>query len=332
MISTTKFIAALAVSISVGVGTLGVNGPSARTAVQDAARAQEHALHGPTSTHPTRLAITVDDMPRSAKLPDGYTSLRLVSELVAALRAHDVPGATGFVIGERLANDPEGLAALRVWIAAGYELGNHTYWHRPLDQIRADQFLADLAQMDPLADEIARLEGRPVHYFRYPYLEEGSTGEERKLLARALGEHGYTVARVSADFDDWAWADPYARCMQRGDTHALHALSRSYLANGAAYLAWSVAAARKLWQRPFTQVLLLHANVATAQNLDALLTKYERMGVEYISLQDALDDPAYTADCDTPAGNVLTRASLTRRHALPPWLVSPLDLLELACR
>lgn len=280
---------------------------------------------------PLRVAITIDDLPRSQTLPAGYSSLRVVSELVAALRAHNVRSAVGFVVGDRLLADTEARLALETWARAGYELGNHTRRHRALGEVGAAEFLSDLESMEPLMRELAQISGHMTRYFRYPYLEEGRTSEERRLLARALSERGYRLARASVDFFDWAWADPYARCLRRADPRALALLSRSYLEHGAARLAWSAAAAQRLFKRPFTHVLLLHANVATAQNLDALLGEYERMGAQFVPLADALADPAYGAEYEGSTGNVLTLASLATRRPLPPGFVSPLALLELAC-
>ncbi len=297
-----------------------------------AAADEEPVSPRPRGSGEIRLAITIDDMPGSAALPDGYTHVRLMTELVSALRGHGVANATGFVIGERVVGSPDSRAVLEIWLQAGYELGNHTYWHRPLDQVSVPQFLDDLAQMDPIMKEVATWSGRAPRYFRYPYLEEGRTSEDRKLLTRTLAEYGYTSVRVALDFSDWAWADPYARCMRRGDSHALALLSRSYLENAGAYLAWSVAAAHRLGRPSLPQVLLLHANVATAQNLDALLSKYERAGVRYVSLAEALSDPAYTAEYPASGGNVLTLLGAATHRTLSPWLASPLNLLELACR
>jgi peptidoglycan/xylan/chitin deacetylase (PgdA/CDA1 family) len=285
----------------------------------------------PLRPAPVRLAITIDDLPRSQSLPAGYSSLRIVSELIATLRAHKVRSAVGFVVGERLLADTEARVALEAWTRAGFELGNHTQRHRALGEIGVAEFLADLDSLEPLIRQIEQGSGQAARYFRYPYLEEGRTTEERRLLARALQERDYRLARVSVDFFDWAWADPYARCLRRGDERALALLSRSYLEHAAARLAWSVAAAQRVFRRPFPQVLLLHANVAAAQNLDALLTEYERMGVQFISLAEALSDPAYAAEYEGSTGNVLTLASLATKRALPAWVVDPLNLLELAC-
>jgi peptidoglycan-N-acetylglucosamine deacetylase len=280
---------------------------------------------------PLRVAITIDDLPGSAE-DSGYDALRLVSQLIDALRAHRVGAATGFVVGERLASDAQGRAAVAAWVAAGFEVGNHTYSHPSLHRGDARAYIDDVLRMEPLMHALEQRSGQRARYFRYPFLEEGRSEVERRLLARLLRERGYTVARVSVDFSDWAWGDPYARCLRRGDPEALALLSRSYVDNALAYLAWSEASAQRVLRRPFVHVLLLHANLATAHNLDALLSAYERAGAQFVPLSEALADAAYTADYAAEGGHVLTLASQAAGRALPPRLLRPLDLLDLACR
>ena len=278
-----------------------------------------------------KVAITIDDLPASTG-SSGYDSLRIVRLLIEALRAHRVTSATGFVIGERLETDLQGRAAVAAWIEAGFEIGNHTYSHPSLHQGDARAYVDDVLRMEPLMRALEQRSGQRTRYFRYPFLEEGRSDAERRMLGRLLREHGYTVARVSVDFSDWAWADPYARCLARGDAEALLLLSRSYLQNALAYLSWSQAGAQRVLRRPLVHVLLLHANVATAHNLEALLEAYERAGAEFVTLSEALSDGVYTVDYPAAGGHVLTLASATYGRSLPPGLVRPLDLLELACR
>src|SRR5262249_4483931 len=45
--------------------------------------------------------------------------------------------------------------------------------------------------------------------------------------------------------------------------------------------------------RPIKQILLLHANELTADNLDGLATMLENKGYRFISLEEALKDPVY---------------------------------------
>lgn len=315
--------------VLVSLATLGF--PLRHAGSGRARAATAHSGHGP-GHHPVRLAITVDDLPGGGPEIGGFTHPRIVSDIVATLKAHGVRRATGFVVGVMLENHPERKAALDRWVDAGFEVGNHTYSHSSLAESGLKAYLADIEKNRPLIEELERRTHQSAHYFRYPYLEEGRTEAERRTLGHYLGSHHYTVARVSYDFSDWAWAGPHGRCLEHGDEQAISLLQQSYLANASAYLAWSVAAAHEIVGHSVPQVLLLHANLATASNLDALLTSLEHEGVRYVPLSEALSDPMYTADYASSGGNVFGQASQELHRPHPPWLPRPLELLALACR
>jgi peptidoglycan/xylan/chitin deacetylase (PgdA/CDA1 family) len=293
-------------------------------------RVRVHAK--PIVRHPIPLAITVDDLPGGGPETGEYTHVRIVQEIVATLQAHHVAHPTGFVVGEMLEDRPERQAALDTWVNAGFDVGNHTYSHRSIAEIGLTAYEEDIRRNRAVVDALEERSGQKHQYFRYPYLEEGRTEQERHALTRFLATQHYTVARVSLDFSDWAWAGAYTRCIQRGDSkEALRLLRESYLDNAMAYLVWSVAAAHAVVGHAVPQVLLLHANVATAINLDALLTAYENTGVRYISLQEALADPIYSASYEMSGGTVFGQMSNLRGRPHPPYLVRPLPLLDLAC-
>jgi peptidoglycan/xylan/chitin deacetylase (PgdA/CDA1 family) len=281
--------------------------------------------------HGVRLAVTVDDLPGGGPEVGELTHPLIVEQIVAVLRAHHVQRPTGFIVGSMLEGHPERQAALDSWVEAGFEVGNHTYSHRTIGDMGLQAYLDDITKNSTVVDALEKRSGQHGRYFRYPYLEEGRTEGERKALMHFLAVEHYTVARVSIDFGDWAWAAPHARCLERNDAQAIELLAQSYLANGSALLAWSVDVAHQVFGRSIPHVLLLHANMATAHNLDALLTAYESTGVRYISLAEALSDPIYTAAYTSSGGNVIGQASreIKRRHS--PWIPRPLELLELAC-
>ena len=61
--------------------------------------------------------------------------------------------------------------------------------------------------------------------------------------------------------------------------------------------AFAESIAPKIFKREIPQTLLLHANDITADSLDELLTRFEGRGYRFITLEQAMADPAYqTAD------------------------------------
>jgi peptidoglycan/xylan/chitin deacetylase (PgdA/CDA1 family) len=278
-----------------------------------------------------RMAFTIDDLPATAALPDGWTKARVLEQIVQVLRAHRVPEPVGFLTGSNMDADPATRAALQSWLSAGFVLGNHTFAHDSVYELGWLRFSQDVERnRTVIADLVGG--GHVSPFFRYPYLERGRGIDERRVR-HYLNNHAYRVADVSVDFEDWAFSAAYVRCTMRGDSAALTALSASYLDVAMAELFWATHALRRLSGRSVPQVLLVHANYMTAQMLDALLTSYERAGVQFVPLPQVLRDEGYLhAQGDRHGDASLVEALMRERHAhLREFVPVPLRLLEVLC-
>ena len=111
-----------------------------------------------------------------------------------------------------------------------------------------------------------------------------------------LGQHGYTVAEVTIDADDWAFNAPFGRCTEKGDAPALTQLHQDFIAAHVEELGRMRELTRTLTGREVPQVLLLHIGAADAEAMDDLLTAYEKKGVRWVGLRAALSDPFYASD------------------------------------
>ena len=70
-----------------------------------------------------------------------------------------------------------------------------------------------------------------------------------------------------------------------------------------------------LFKRPIKHVLLLHIGALDSEMLDELLTAYEKEGVKFIGLSDAVKDPVYAIDPAFAAtrGSEITYQVMTSR-------------------
>jgi len=278
------------------------------------------------------MAITVDDLPGGGPEVHGYTHAHMLKAIIAALQQHRVSHAAGFVVGEMVESHPERQEALDAWMRAGFLVGNHTYSHDRIAELGLEGFMDDIVRNRAVVDPLEARVAQQHSYFRFPYLEEGATHKERNALWQLLQNQRYTLVRVSVTFGDTDWADAYLRCTEKGDGDSLAALDRSYLANALAQLQWSVVAAREVLGHPIPHVLLVHVNMPTAKNLDALLRAYEEQGVQFVPLEEALREPAYAAYYDVPGGALLDQVSLRFGRPHPPELVEPDVLIDRLCR
>ena len=252
------------------------------------------------SVRGTSVAVTVDDLPSHGPLAPGLTRFDIARRLLDAFARHHVPRVYGFVNGKKVDDDPSSAVVLAAWQSAGFPLGNHTYSHLGLPASTLAEYFADIEKGEAV---LKQLEPNPAvwKFFRYPFLFEGETLAKRNAVRAWLHEHGYVIAQVTIDADDWAYNAPFARCAESTDATTMTALRASYVEGHVEELRRMRALTQTLEQRAVPQVLLLHAGVADADAIDELLTRYEREGVRWIDLPTALADPFFSQDPALPA-------------------------------
>src|SRR4029453_15951429 len=123
------------------------------------------------------------------------------------------PPTYGFLNAKALESAPDSSEVLRLWRTAGHPLGNHTYSHINLNQATPPAFAEAVAANEPALR--SQLTEESWRWLRYPYLREGDTVEKRRAVRRLLAEQKYRIAQVTLSFDDYAYNDPYARCVAK---------------------------------------------------------------------------------------------------------------------
>lgn len=278
------------------------------------------------------LAFTWDDLPAHGPLPAGETREAIVRRIAETMRAEHLPEAFGFVNGIRITEEPDSARALAAWRDAGFPLGNHTFSHLNLGQHSAAEFEADLIKNEALLKHYAN--DRDWHWFRFPNLVEGDTPAKRNEVRAFLAAHRYKIAGVTMSFGDYAYNEPYARCVAKGDDASITVLEEAYLTAADAAVDYDRSMAQALFGHDIPYVLLMHVGALDARLLPRLLARYRRRGITFISLEQAEKDAFYRNDLD-PAlpGDIdtLEAAMHARDLPVPPRPKPSLDL-EKICR
>jgi peptidoglycan/xylan/chitin deacetylase (PgdA/CDA1 family) len=282
--------------------------------------------------HGQQMAITFDDLPAHGEKPAGTTRLDIVQSILATLSQQQMPPTYGFINGKRPEEDASSPAVLRAWRAAGQPLGNHTWAHGDFDDETPEQFEATVAKIEPLLKQLMGHED--WHWFRYPYLHEGDTVSKRRAVRAWLAAHGYKIAEVSMDFEDYLWNAPYARCMDKHDDAAIGRLHDSYLSVADRYYGVFRQLSQILYGRDVKYVLLMHVGAFDAKMLPELLAMYRSKGVRFISLRSAFADPAYRDDPDIgePTGGAFLELMMQKKQLKFPENSKPYKELDAMCR
>jgi hypothetical protein len=140
--------------------------------------------------------------------------------------------------------------------------------------------------------------------------------EKHRAVRALLGRQRYRVAEVTLSFDDYAYNDPYARCLATGDRASIERLEQSFLARAADSLTRGQAASRALFGHDIAHVMLLHIGGFETVMLPRLLDLLRDRGFTLTTLEEAERDPAYALDPDVPDGwhgTLLDNLRLARR-------------------
>jgi peptidoglycan/xylan/chitin deacetylase (PgdA/CDA1 family) len=279
-----------------------------------------------------QMAVTFDDLPVHGAMPPGLTRLEIAQSILKTLKREKLPPVYGFINGGRGEEDPTSLSVLQTWRRAGQPLGNHTWAHLDLNKESPEEFEAEVLRNEPM---LRKLMGKgDWHWLRYPFLHEGDTVEKRRAVRAWLSAHGYKIAEVSMDFEDYLWNEPYARCAAKHDEPSIQKLHDSYLAVADQYYAVFRELAQLVYARDVKYVLLMHVGAFDARMLPELLALYRAKGVQFVSLQDALSDPVYREDPDIgePAGGAFLELMMQKKQIKFPPNSKPYKELEAMCR
>jgi peptidoglycan-N-acetylglucosamine deacetylase len=280
-----------------------------------------------------KVAITFDDLPLNGELPPGVTRAQITRDTLAVLQKRHVPPVYGFINAKRLEANPDGAEALKLW-AAAEPFGNHTYSHINLSANSVEAFEQDLMQNEPVLE---LLSGRDSnwHWLRYPYLHEGDTLEKRHAVRAFLQAHGYRVAQVTLDWEDYMWNSAYARCSAKNDAQAMEWLRTSYLNTASAYLDLDRQLAKLIYGHDINYVLLMHLGSFSSTILPDALDLLEKKGFKLVTLEEAESDPAYDGDPDIAAqdgGTLLDQWMTARKIPYPPVMEKPYKEVQEICK
>lgn len=239
------------------------------------------------------VAITIDDLPLNGAQFEPARIRRMTDNFLAAIKKQQIP-VVGFVNESLLYRTGETdarIAILKMWIEGGVELGNHMFSHLGF----ANATVADYEDDFLRGDAVTRMLMKPnkPRFFRHPFLQMGKTAGDEKSFEDFIAARGYKIAPVTIDILDWMIVSAFSKARAQGDAEAVKRISEEYVKFAERKFDYCEQVATDLFGHPIKNILLLHANELTAENLDALATMLKGKGYQFISVEQALQDPIY---------------------------------------
>lgn len=253
---------------------------------------------------PKKLAITIDDGPAIGPGDDLDAFISISGRIREAFVAEDVP-AIMFVNEQQLhisGQRDDRVRVLEAWLRAGLDVGNHTYSHPNLRETDLAAYCDDIVKGEVISRPLMKQFDRQLVWFRYPFLE---TGDEHKAAAveRFLRDRNYRIAPISVDYADYSFAANYARAVRGGDTQRMAEIEAAVLRAAAAGFSKAESQSQSALGYQLPLILLIHCNELNAQTLPKMLSWMRSQGYEFVSLDQAMTDPAYNA-ADLPPGSL----------------------------
>ena len=237
---------------------------------------------GAAAADDRRIAITFDDAPRDATHFAGPERAR---RLIDGLEKAGVQ-ATYFCTTDGL-QEAEGRERIASYHAAGHLLANHAFAHPDLHDVGAEAFLADFARA---ARDLGTFPGAR-RWFRFPYLHEGRTIEERDTVRAGLAAAGYAQGYVTVDNYDWYLDRLFQEAEAAKRDIDYGRLRDAYVEMLVAGVELYDGIARESLSRSPTHVLLLHENDLAALFIGDLVVALRAKGWKIVSADQAYQDP-----------------------------------------
>ncbi len=253
-------------------------------------------------TPPKRaIAITIDDLPAgAANQMTGAEIVEMTTKLLNTLRDQKVP-AVGFVNEQKLYKPGEvddRIKALNLWPENGFELGNHTFAHTSLNRVPLQVWEEEVVRGETVTRMLLAAHKMKMRYLRHPYLDAGLDLQTRREAEAFLTARGYQVAPVTMDAWDWMYAGVYDDARRRADTALQQQLVSSYLSHTTDEFDYYERLSKTLFGYEPKQILLLHGNWLEAEHIGELIDLLRKRGYEFVTLEDALADSAYSSPDD----------------------------------
>jgi peptidoglycan/xylan/chitin deacetylase (PgdA/CDA1 family) len=261
-----------------------------------------------------RIALTFDDVPRA---PGGFfTPDARTERLIAELKRTGVRQAAFFVTPGNL-DQPwgeGGEARIAAYVAAGHVIANHSFDHRRLSAIPAEDYLSDV---DRAEDWLKGRKGRRP-WFRFPFLDEGRGDEAKRDAVRAgLKARGLRNGYVTAEASDWNIDALATEAGERGKKMDIDALRDLYVESHVEAAEFYDALARKTLGRSPAHVLLLHETDLAALFIGDLVTELRQRGWKIVTADRAYSDPIRKLRPDAPSAQGTLTEALAWEKGLP---------------
>jgi beta-lactamase regulating signal transducer with metallopeptidase domain len=244
-----------------------------------------------------KLAVGFVSLPpvdRSGDPPkDADATARLI---IAKLAQYKVP-AIGFVNGERISDGdkfyPVRANIVRMWRDAGLEVGIGNYKHVGFYDTPYDEYVAGVEKNEGVTKKLLAEKDLPLRFFSYPYLNTGKSTDDKMRFEKWLKDQGLRSIPYTIDNSEWMYSYAYDMARVNNDTGTMNEVRIGFIKYMDQMFDHYEAYSQEMFGRQIAQTMVLTPSRLVADSADDLFAMIEKRGYKFVSMDDALKDPAY---------------------------------------
>ena len=198
------------------------------------------------------------------------------------------------VVEERVEEDPSTFVILEDWIERDHVLGNNTFSHVDLHQLKRRDFLDHVRDGEIFLKKLSRLKRFNFRYLRFPYLHQGETLKKKKRIAKSLYRGSYEIAPVTIKMPDSKFNRIYLEVQDEEEPR--DRLKKIYLDELKKAVEYGEKQSQAVFGRNIPHILWLRCAIATGAFLEDLIEQLQARGYSFVSFPEALSDPAYKTE------------------------------------
>ncbi len=248
-----------------------------------------NAIHAETAR---KISLTFDDLPGLG--PVGYWRPREISNMILRTMDKYEIKAAGFVVEERVEEDPSTFVVMEDWVERDHVLGNNTFSHVDLHQLERRDFLEHVKDGQIFLKKLAQLKRFNFRYLRFPYLHQGETLKKKTRIAKSLYRGSYEIAPVTIKMPDSKFNRIYLEVQDEEEPR--DRLKKIYLEELKKAVEYGEKQSQAVFGRNIPHILWLRCAIATASFLEDLIEQLQTQGYSFVSFPEALSDPAYKTE------------------------------------
>ncbi|PXY23086.1 hypothetical protein DI005_22970 [Prauserella sp. PE36] len=244
------------------------------------------------SGEPVKVAMSVDDLFqwKGMPYPESHPPARTAQLLIDAFANHGHPPVYSFSSTAPVDDEPAFAEVFDQWVDAGHHVGNHTHYHASLNWVKPSVYIDDIKRSEDVIGSY--IERAPSKYFRYCMDMWGNSPEKTAQVQAWLAKAGYLAAPLSYWFYDAQFAVPYLRALHNKDEGVRNWILDKFVETAIDQFKRQVNLSYQALGRQQVHIGLLHGTPVTGDAADRVLAGLKELGVEFVTLEEAMADPA----------------------------------------